>query len=355
MPASAPLEFDRSTVAQPAHANNVGAVRLVLALAVLVSHSYPLTMGRGTPDPLERVVPGIQIGGVAVAGFFVLSGFLITESWTRSRSTGAYLLRRVGRIYPGYLVAFLVSAAIGVVTSTDPWHYARGMYYANEQVVRNLLFLDGGALDGPLAFATNPFPFAVNGSLWTLQPELYCYALVAMAGLAGVVRPRPVLLIAGGCLAWWTYNLVVFPGQPAQLAYLFSCFACGAVIAQFPRLQHPRPLVIVGGVAAMLAGIPWPSLFVVLAVLCGSQMLFAIAFARVRPWSGWFEQVDISYGVYLYAFPVQQACVWALHPRSPVTLMVVAAPITVALAAASWLIIEAPAQRYAKRLSHNAR
>ena len=95
--------------------NSLNLVRLVLAALVLVSHAYAIT--GHTPEPEWH---DTTLGTWAVYGFFALSGFLITGSRMTS-DMGAYLIRRIARIYPGYLVCLVVTVVVfaPIATSTS--------------------------------------------------------------------------------------------------------------------------------------------------------------------------------------------------------------------------------------------
>ena len=93
---------------EPGH-NRLGTMRHVLALAVLVDHSLHLG---GFPHLLSSTPYKNAMGGIAVAGFFVLSGALITASWEHSRTVWQFARNRVLRIFPGYLVCLLVTALV---------------------------------------------------------------------------------------------------------------------------------------------------------------------------------------------------------------------------------------------------
>src|SRR4051812_35296360 len=89
--------------------NNFDFLRFCFAVLVILSHSYPLT-GNTAAEPIGRITGGtVVFGSVAVEAFFVISGFLIAHSWLHSASAGQYLKKRILRIYPGYLVAMLIS------------------------------------------------------------------------------------------------------------------------------------------------------------------------------------------------------------------------------------------------------
>ena len=156
--------------------NNFDLLRFLLAVSVIYSHSYPLTLGADEyAEPMKALSRGrTTIGSIAVDCFFIISGFLITQSWLRSKGFFDYLRRRILRIFPGYIVVlavchFVVAPLSGVDVSQT---------FSGER----LRYLVGRMLtlryyNEPAAFPTNPYPFAINGSLWTIRYEFACYLI----------------------------------------------------------------------------------------------------------------------------------------------------------------------------------
>src|SRR5690606_6733938 len=88
--------------------NAFGVLRLFFATLVIFSHAFPLS-GFGK-DGLFLLSGGKEsIGGVAVIGFFIISGYLITKSGSRN-DVLQFLWRRALRIFPAFWVALIVGA-----------------------------------------------------------------------------------------------------------------------------------------------------------------------------------------------------------------------------------------------------
>ena len=92
--------------------NNLDLLRLVFASFVLLSHSFELADGSRSREPLTRLFHTTSFGGLGVDFFFILSGFLITMSWDKNPHALSFLKKRILRIYPAYMAAFLVSVSI---------------------------------------------------------------------------------------------------------------------------------------------------------------------------------------------------------------------------------------------------
>lgn len=170
--------------------NNFDFLRFLLASFVLFYHCYPILYGLGVPSHgLWEIIADI-CGGIAVPFFFVISGFLVTRSWTSGPKLGDLLQKRILRIYPGFLAASLFCAVVvGPLGATDVyayWHEFQLVKFA-----RWALLLVGPYT--PAVFVSLPMSTGVNGSFWTLRYEFYCYLLVAILGLLGLFRVRLAL------------------------------------------------------------------------------------------------------------------------------------------------------------------
>ena len=339
----------------PRHANNFDALRLGLALLVLYSHSFALLHGEehvGTVEPFYRLTHGqIGGGGLAVAGFFVLSGYLVAQSWGRSRGLRDYAGKRARRILPGYLVAALVSlllvpALVGVspFASRPPLDYALLIGVLQFPLVRGL-------------FPDNPIPHAANGSLWTIRYEVGCYALLALIGLCGLRRRRwlilPPLAVALGSVVLQVLGVLALPaggwlalpswllGEPRWYAMFAPYFLAGAAAALYrDRLPRSRAWCLAALAPLVAATVSGFGLGALLPV-CGTYLLLYAGEGRWAPLSRLTARVDLSYGVYLYAFPVQQLLVhhWGQQLTGH-TLFLLATPMTCALAWLSWHGVE---------------
>ncbi|MGW5559672.1 acyltransferase family protein [Micromonospora sp. NPDC003944] len=356
-----------------ARANSIGLLRMALAFAVLVAHSWPLALGRpmlGFSETMRQA----DVGRLAVYGFFVLSGFLITSSALRF-SPLRYLWHRALRILPALWVCLLVTA---LVVAPAIAYYERGTldgFWGHPQgplqYLRSnwLLAMDQWTISGVLRDV--PYGRAmelggpVNGSLWTLRYEVVCYVLLAaLAGTAVLARARGavVLLLLG------VYGVVVedfvrgdgFVVLPAKhgvlgpypivgifekqlLIYLTFAFLLGAVAKLYAHL-----LPMTGWLAALAAvGVAVTARFGGFYVVGVPLLAFLLLYLAVGL-PRWLHPVgrkrDYSYGVYIYAFPVQQVVALLIGVRYGfVTYLAVSSAGTLVLAALSWHLVERPA------------
>lgn len=350
--------------------NGFGVLRLVLAVAVIASHARPLGFGRA--NLATGTTHGqADVGTLAVCGFFVLSGLLITRSGRRA-GLGRFLWHRALRILPGLWCCLLVTALVvaplvalheGHRLSTlwsrpdGPWDYLA----ANWTVTVGQYGI-GGLLAGV------PYPGPFNGSLWSLRYELLAYLAVAMLSVTRVLRKaRWLVLLLALCgfvllarqalahdmLRAPTYaaqgspfTLPVFgTGSTAQLIPLFFMFSLGA-LAELYRERIP-----VNRLAAVAAG-----LVLLLSLLLGGFVVFGLpALAYLLIWSavrmpaplrGIGARHDYSYGLYIYAFVVQQVLAdfganrWGYLPYVLCSVLC-----TAVAAVLSWHLVEGPMLR----------
>jgi peptidoglycan/LPS O-acetylase OafA/YrhL len=338
--------------------NNFNAIRLMLASAVIWSHAVPLLYGLegGRREPIFRLTRGqASAGDLAVCGFFIVSGYLLAQSWQRRPAARVFLGRRARRLWPGFILAYFFSVVAVPWLAGDGFH--RGVLYLPWLVHGTFL----ATLHTPLlpVFGQNPIPHNVNGSLWTLRYEWWCYVLLTTMGVLGALRRRvviPGLIVAlalVSCFGPHGAGLPTLPipgivvltvGLPGEYPRLMACFLAGVVAHLYrDRLSFTRRgVMLTGGVLAATALLGHGLALVT--PVCGGYLLLALGHAPTRYLARIGQRVDLSYGMYLYAFPVQQLLVrYAAVRLSPFTLAMLALAPTGALAWLSWHIIEQPA------------
>lgn len=249
--------------------SNLDVLRLIAAMAVVVSHAWPLALGVGTAEPLADLT-GRSLGGWALALFFFISGFLITQSAER-RSAPAFWAARARRIIPGLTVGLLVALALAVLSGATPDARESARY-----VLRGLsLFGLEHQISG--AYATNPYPFAVNGPLWSLQHEVAAYALCYAATRLGLLRPLAGVLALLACSVVLAILTPHLSGKLAAFAPLFLSFALGmsAWRLRDAVVLHPALLILTSGAAFLLRNAPCAE---VLATLAFDYAVLLLAF-----------------------------------------------------------------------------
>lgn len=324
--------------------NSLNAIRLALAVLVIVSHSWPIG-GYGK----EPGVGAQHLGDWAVAGFFATSGYLITASRIRSRSFIDYLWRRILRIYPAFfvvlvMVAFVIAPLASTFLGAGTWTPFTALQY----LVSDLgLWMARFGIDGMLT--TVPFPGSWNGSLWTLAFEFGCYMLIGL--VVGVV-PRSRLgaavvtlfVIAVVGAAFTTGGMIHVPQVVEQFIYLFGYFLAGSMLyLARGRVPLTVPLAVVAAILTIVAVVT--DTFRATAGLPVAYLMVALgAFLPLRRVGA---RNDISYGMYIYAFPIQQLLALTLITKVlPVwAFVLIAIAGTLPLAWASWILVERPAMK----------
>ena len=342
-----------------AHDNNFDALRLSFAVLVLFSHSYALL---GRPDEFfVRLLGYDDGGGFAVAGFFVISGFLVGRS-ALSSDLRRYAAGRVLRIVPALAVVSILSVLVlGPLTTqlslVEYFSRSATWSYLNNALIFPLRFVL------PEVFAGNPMQ-AVNGSLWTLPietamyiglPPLVAAGLLSRAGIAvmfAAVSAGLYLGTASWGLSWDN------PGpSPIYNVPLFHLLKLGFFFVAGGFLCVHRGRVPLSPVLAAVVLILWAVLHHTLAGLLAwylglPYLVFFVAFQEGRLRAFFAKHGDLSYGVYLYAFPVQQSVVYALGAQLGIASLTLASLVpTLVLAYCSWHLVERPALTWKARWS----
>ncbi|TAL37329.1 acyltransferase family protein [Phenylobacterium sp.] len=327
--------------------NGFGALRLLFASLVIASHTPQMFDGDYSREPLKALFGTISLGELAVDGFFLISGYLITASFMSDPKS--YLPKRVLRIYPAFVFCFLacvlVVAPLGGVD------------------LRALSMGEWVKLGGQMLLLKTPdslgvFPGlaipALNGSMWTISYEFRCYLLAALLGVLGFYRRRGLYLAltmmllaanfafltpAGGVLEQLARPFNALLGQPQEAIRLTSVFMCGACLKLFPIDYQGR-------FAALAAVALIPALFVpVLAGVAlstlGAYVLFWVAFKVTwKPLRTINAKDDISYGLYLYAWPVGNLLLFYWRDLNLVAHGLLTLAVSVLLGFLSWHLLE---------------
>jgi peptidoglycan/LPS O-acetylase OafA/YrhL len=324
-----------------ARGNNFDFLRFLLATIVVFSHSYFL-LG----------LSGAHLGAIAVLGFFGLSGFLVTPSWLRSRSLGDYARKRALRIYPGFAAVVLFDYLLVVPLATGAW-LAAWRWFSPTRALAETVLLQHGIISG--VFKDLPVR-TVNGSLWSVPYEAFCYVLVAVLGGLGVLGSRRALLGLTGAL--WAVQVVAstvrepdgVAGVVAKGLPYVTAFLVGAVLRVVPDLFAVTPKRIVVALTLMvLSLVSKPTTAVIWPFALPYVLIWVAQNPRV-PFQRWGRYGDFSYGLYLYAYPMQQLLVrFSGQKSAPIALFVWSMALTMPLAIASWYLVERPFMRLKER------
>jgi peptidoglycan/LPS O-acetylase OafA/YrhL len=315
-------------------------LRIILSISVLTWHSIWISTGSVALDQSIWTGPYRFLPAAILPLFFALSGFLVAGSLLRNR-IHQFVTLRVLRLIPALAVEITLSALlVGLVFTTLP---------AREYLTSRLFFMYFFNIIGhiqyylPGVFHDNPVQGVVNGQLWTIPYELKCYlALIVLAVLTLVKRPGLfAILVVGFLLAQtaWLYlghPLATDEHVPGRVL-TFSFLAGVAIYLKRDRVPYSHWLGLLSVIAAGA-----------LLQFANLSYLAVIPIAYMTVWLGLMRPPaipfgDLSYGVYLFHFPVEQAIVGA-WPQSISwwLLTIIALPLTAICAWLSWNLVEKP-------------
>jgi peptidoglycan/LPS O-acetylase OafA/YrhL len=335
--------------------NGFDVLRLSAATLVLVSHAFALAGHR------EPRLGRTSLGIVGVEIFFAISGFLVTMSWLAQPRLPAFVLKRGLRILPALVVTVALSAfVLGPLVSTQSTGtYLRqsgpALYVADNVVavasagtVRDLAYRLPGVFPGNTSDV-------VNGSLWTLPVELRAYLLVLVLGFAGLLLRRLWLAVAAMLLllaapasasGWTGVGWVVRTFRDAEPLYLhlLAIFGVSALLFVYRDRVPLRPWLAAAALALWVIS-TWTPLSTVLVALAGPYLVVYAAYAAPKGLRRLTRHGDVSYGLYLLAFPVTQTIVFLAgrDALGPLALLAISFPATYVLATLSWRLVERPA------------
>jgi peptidoglycan/LPS O-acetylase OafA/YrhL len=306
------------------HDNALGFIRLVLASLVIVDHAFPLG-GFGVEPVGSWTIGQTSLGGIAVAGFFVISGYLIVKS-ALAADILQFLWRRFLRIFPAYWAVLLVTAIVigPILWAADGHNLAQ---YFRSDPVGPITYLKAnwtlrigtyGIYD--LLSTTTPYGRALggsyfNGSLWTLTYEWMCYLLVAICLVFGVLRRAKIVVpILTALLALAQFVQLFAPKQVGliapflwdrELTFLVLAFAFGACIALYAKaIPFDDRLGILAGLVLVLS-LRFGG-YAIVGMAAGAYFVLYLAVRLPPVLRRVGTKNDYSYGVYIYGFLVQQ-------------------------------------------------
>ena len=324
-----------------AHSNSFDAIRYYLAFIVVFAHFSILT---GADN-----FRWFNTSGEAVSGFFILSGFVVYQSYMRNADTLLFCRKRLARILPPYVFIVMLCAVLGCVISNLPV----SEYFSSSKLYRylaaNLCFLNFLGPELPGVFVDQPI-HSVNGSLWTLKVELLLYATVPLVYHLSQKFGKKKTLIAVFIFSimykegfLWLYEnsgkeiyRIISYQFGGQLIYFYSGTALLLYFDWFER--HIKPIFV--SALLLYAMRSWIDVLNHISPFCFAVILVGIAFHT--PKLNFIGRIpNVSYGIYLFHFPVIQCIVYSgMYDRMPNISLVLSVLITVALSFFSWYFIE---------------
>lgn len=325
----------------PRH-NAFDALRLVLAISVAVSHACAIGFG------FQPTWGETRLGTVAVDGFFVLSGFLITRSYLQLDSPARFARHRFLRIMPGFWVCLAVTALVVAPVAALLRGLPAATPFSGEPSAWDYLLGNAGLIitryDIGGVLADMPQADSINGSLWTLFFEAGCYTAIGILGSLGVLRSRRLLVAAALPVCGLLVALqeagvpVLVNDRVLRLGFLFLL---GAAAYLFADRIPARPELALLATALLAAS---------LTIFTDYRVLGAAPLAYLLLWAGscaplrWRMPADVSYGMFIYHWPVLQLlALTGLTSAGAPAFVLVGLAATLPVAAASWYLVERPA------------
>ncbi|HEJ8089440.1 TPA: acyltransferase [Serratia liquefaciens] len=326
--------------------NNLDLIRLLCAYFVIYSHSFALSPSPGDVDLLLKLtgIEYIAFSGVAVKTFFLISGILVTNSLLTTKNITKFVISRFLRVFPAFFTVVVLSAlVIGPILTTWPpsaylskfttWHYISKTLSLDIQYTL------------PGVFDKNTTQ-AVNGSLWTIPFEVkaYFYLLVIyiLSIPLGIYKKYFIGIVS---IAIFLEPLTPFKGMLIAKSddpsiyelYPFFAFGCLLALAKDKIKIGVYLPIIFGAIYILHSSETYKIMFFYLSA--STLLLYASSLKIIKKIK--FKH-DISYGVYLWAFPTQQV-ISSIYPGQPYLNMSLAIMITTIIAYVSSIFIESPA------------
>ncbi len=339
--------------------NNFHFIRFLAASLVIVGHVYPLN---GLPDVIEQWTVGLfPSGHIAVCVFFVISGYSVTQSRLNTSTTFSYFMKRALRIFPGLFVALLFAIfVVGPIATT----FSLSEYFGTRQTY---FFLDNIKLYPP-THGTLPGVFvhnihnAVNGSLWTLAYEFTMYIFVIVAVF--LFRSKWQWLLGGFVVFFCVYCVFFQQLQGSRVLpflhlNIFHLLDFGIYFVLGMLFYVYRDRLKFNGWGAIIAFVAWMGMYLIadagyfplstiMWVRYFSLSYLVMYFAFIKgPLNRFGDRGDYSYGLYIYAYPIQQTIIafWGKE-MPPYQQVLLAFALVLPFAWFSWHFVEKPALKY---------
>ena len=327
--------------------NNFDFLRFVFAFLVVLAHTYELSGNIGALHALSIIDTFIP-----VSGFFIISGFLITRSYSASKTLGQYFIKRIKRLMPGYLF-IIIGSALGLsLISTlglSGYFHSASLY---KYLSANLVFLNFLHPCLPGVFDKNTM-CAINGSLWTIKVEVSFYIIIPLLFYFINKSNRKLILLSVlyilavlynyGLYEFfqkWTGHHGLYFTLSHQLPSLMVYFIAGmAIHFYFDIIMKYKNLLVL--IALPVFILEYVLNVEILKPLALSIIIFYVAYS-FKAFNNFGKFGDFSYGIYIFHFPLIQLFIYygMFNKYDPWMVTVIIALTTCILAVLSWHLLE---------------
>jgi peptidoglycan/LPS O-acetylase OafA/YrhL len=329
--------------------NNFTLIRVVASFIVLVYHCWSL---HGQEPYRDFATPmGLSTARIALHVFFVISGFLITASLFSRDDIIGFASARFLRVFPGLWVMLIVTVgALGLFVGNLPAREFFASPITHDYLIRGATLVNGVRFYLPGLFDTNPYPLAVNGSLWTLPVEWRLYEYLAAGWVVWALRPswrkqafRLGLPLLAAVFLVRAYDVHQFVTPEDDAPILIAMFLYGATLHVWREKITLSWGLFAGLVAALALSFFNASVFFAVYLVAIPFVTLCVAYQIGGPLLAYNRFGDYSYGVYIYAFPIQQALMTLIPGISFAAYVVLSSLLTLVCAVLSWHFVERPA------------
>lgn len=331
--------------------NNFNILRLIFSSTVIISHSFPLT---NNEEFFLKITSGqIDLGYLSVHIFFVISGFLIFRSLWYSKSIVNYIWKRLLRLFPGLLLMLILTLITLTLISDSMSLFHHKDFYT--YLPKNLtLFKLQSSIKN--IFENNPYPKAINGSLWTLHYEFAMYMLIIPLAFFKNIHRNVLLIVISIVFLFSVYaNLFqssllenaisIFNLNPKQFYPLLSSFLAGTILSLI-KIDKIKTNMAAATLTILLLLSVYTNTYKYVSPFMLPLLIIIVGLSFNKYLWMFTEKLgDISYGVYIYGFVVQQTLM-NFFSFNPIELMISALAITYLLAYISWHWVEKRALEY---------
>ncbi|XCF07743.1 acyltransferase [Tamlana crocina] len=335
--------------------NNFDFLRFLFAVFVVISHSYPLAGSHESEQWIYQVTNGqVVLARLGLDGFFIISGYFIYQSLQRSSNLFSYYKKRFLRLFPALFVVLLVSLLLA------PFVYAGNVgFFENKEVytyLPNNLSLYGfqPVING--VFDNNPY-HSINGSLWTIRYEFSLYIALSMLFVFRKHQKIQVLLLAfcfAGLLIIYNGFLYRFAGSSIfgmngyEILDLGTFFVCGSLLASLNFEKVIKKWFLPLAVLIVLVAIRF-NVYDLVKHMVLPIIILSVGFTALPFFSAFGKIGDMSYGIYIYSFPLQQTLMYYCK-LDVLQLMLWSVLISILFGYFSWHLVEKKALRFKNRI-----